>query len=97
LTLDDPEAALKLSAYMIRTVEGSEDQSSDRVRLVVRITQWRCSQDIADSSDKGQMLTIVEMEVPLFRFTALDSDADRTESASFMLTISMMPRSTSWK
>ena len=40
------------------------------------------------------MLTIVEMEVPLFGFTALDSDADRTESASFMLTISMMPRST---
>ncbi len=43
------------------------------------------------------MLTIVEMEVPFFGFTAMDSDADRTESASLMLTISTRPRSTSWK
>ena len=57
----------------------------------------RCSQDIADSSDKGQMLTIDEMEVPLFGFTAMESGADRTESASLMLTISTRPRSTSWK
>jgi len=56
-----------------------------------------CSQDIADSSDKGQMLTIDEMEVPLFGFTAMESGADRTESASLMLTISTRPRSTSWK
>ena len=57
----------------------------------------RCSQDIADSSDKGQMLTIDEMEVPLFGFTAMESDADSIESASLMLTISTRPRSTSWK
>jgi len=56
-----------------------------------------CSQDIADSSDKGQMLTIDEMEVPLFGFTAMESDADSIESASLMLTISTRPRSTSWK
>ena len=54
-----------------------------------------CSQDIADSSDKGQMLTIDEMEVPLFGFTAMESDADSIESASLMLTISTRPRSTS--
>ena len=55
----------------------------------------RCSQDIADSSDKGQALTIVDMEVPSWGFTAMDSDADKSESASLMLTISMTPRSTS--
>ena len=60
---------------------------------------WRngCSQDIADSSDKGQMLTIDEMEVPLFGFIPMESDADSIESASLMLTISTRPRSTSWK
>ena len=43
------------------------------------------------------MLTIDEMEVPLFGFTAMDSGADSIESASLMLTISTRPRSTSWK
>src|SRR2546421_9317991 len=59
------------------------------------LTRGGCSQDIADSSDKGQMLTIDEMEVPLFGFTAMESDADSIESASLMLTISTRPRSTS--
>ena len=56
-----------------------------------------CSQDIADTSDKGQALTDVGFEVPPFGFTAIDSGADNIESASLMLAISMMPRSTSWK
>src|SRR2546429_3870052 len=38
------------------------------------------------------MLTIDEMEVPLFGFTAMESDTDSIESASLMLTISTRPR-----
>lgn len=43
------------------------------------------------------MVTMFEMGVPLLGFTAMDSGADRVESASLMLTISTRPRSTSWK
>jgi hypothetical protein len=68
-----------------------------KARSSTRLRQLGCSQDIADTSDKGQMVTLDEMEVPLCGFTAVDSDADRTESASLMLTISTRPRSTSWK
>ena len=66
-----------------------------RATVTAEANKKGCSQDIADSSDKGQALTIVDMEVPLWGFTAMDSDADKRESASLMLTISMTPRSTS--
>ena len=77
--------------------EGVGGEGSWLERELVGEGSGRCSQDIADSSDKGQMLTIDEMEVPLFGFTAMESDADSIESASLMLTISTRPRSTSWK
>ena len=74
-----------------------EQQQEQEQQRRERCKGMACSQDIADSSDRSQMLTIFEMVVPLFGFTAMDSDADRTESASLMLTISTRPRSTSWK
>ena len=79
---------------MVRRAKRKSVVTFEEGREVKR--RW-CSQDIADSSDKGQMLTIDEMEVPLFGFTAMESDADTIESASLILTISTRPRSTSWK
>jgi hypothetical protein len=67
-----------------------------------RVSRCWCSQEIADSSDKGQALTVVELGVPLSGLSVVTSgddnaDDDSAEIASLMLTISMMPRSTSWK
>ena len=82
-----------------KEASGAKESERRPVVLVGRDRELfiRSSQDIADSSDRSQMLTILGMEGPLCGCTAMDSGADRVESASLMLTISTRPRSTSWK
>ena len=49
-----------------------------------------CSQDIADTSGKTQALTESDLEVTSLGFTAIDSGADKNESASLMFAISIV-------